>query len=899
MKYLAVKFHPEKIAIQTIEHGEITSEAKFPLDKTSLTTELSQITETVRLSATGIAGGIFSGEFNAQTHENTYIDADGKAYDLAKLFSEITNKPFLHENEAAKYRSMPEAFAAKAEAITWNLDYVGYEPGKEEYSIESLLTIGNGFLGLRGTSPEMEQTSGTYPATYIAGLYNQAESVVADTKVVNEDFVNNASASFIGVKIASGEVLTFENVTVKDFTRKLDLQTGLFQSRAIVEDPEGRQLEWEAEKVANMAKMNEYAIRYTVRPLNFSAPLTVVTTLDGTVENSNVERYRSLNSHHYDVLDLGAEGNTAFIHTKTTQSQIEVLQKTTFSAETTNAIQSGKVMQATNFDAALGESYTFEKRVEIYADHQQNPIDIKALKAETMSVRSFADIFAESSQAWQTLWDKADITVEGDMMSQKLLRLHTYHLLVASTPFSSANLDVSITARGLHGEAYRGHIFWDEIFILPFYIYHFPETAKQLLLYRYNRLAAAKESAARENYDGAMFPWQSGHDGTEQTQLLHLNPMNGEWGDDYSRLQRHVSLAIAYNVWLYDVNTDDQAFMENYGIEMFLEIAEFWKSTAVFNESTQRYDIPKVMGPDEFHEAYPDSKEGGLTNNAYTNMMVVWLFEEVADLQERFDSETFAKILAKVGLTEADLENYEKIKHQLQLEINDEGIIAQYEGYFDLKEIDWDAYKEKYGNIYRMDRILKAEGKSADDYKVSKQADTLMTFYNLDKQHIDEIIRDLDYQLPDDYLEKNLEYYLQRTSHGSTLSRIVHAELAEMVGQHALSWKFYQEALYSDYNDIQGGTTAEGIHTGVMSATLHVTLATYAGVDIRKQQLSIQPRLPEDWTKIAFQLVRRGVNYQFEITKETIMVTASATSNVLIHGKMHQLPAGEQITIAY
>lgn len=902
MKYLVVRFHPEKIIIEKIEAEKKVSEESFLFEPTPLE-ELQTIFETTRLSALEVSGGIILGTFNSQIHETTYIDPLGKAYDLSKLFSEAFNKPFLSEKEAASARSLEEAFSAKREADSWRLEYVGFEPGKEEFSVESLLTTGNGFLGIRGTSPEMQQSSDTYPATYIAGVYNQAESIVADKKVVNEDFVNNASADYMSVQIGKEEILTFKNVRVHDFYRSLDLKTGIFKAIAIVEDHAGRQLKWESQRVVNMAKMNEYALKYVVTPLNFSADIAIITTLDGTVENGNVARYRALNSHHYDVVEVGAEANRAFIHTKTTQSEIEVLQKVIFSSEgkeqVISELQAKKVTQTIPFKASEGVSYEFLKQVEVYASHQQNSVDLSMLKAEKMSARAFDTIFLESKNAWQKLWEKAAIKVSGDMMSQKLLHLHTYHLLISTSPFSNKNLDVSITARGLHGEAYRGHIFWDEIFILPFYIYHFPETAKQLLRYRYNRLAAAKESAIAAGYEGAMFPWQSGHDGMEQTQLVHLNPLNGKWDDDRSRLQRHVSLAIAYNVWLYYLNTADSVFMENEGIEMLLEIAQFWKSAAIFNEKTERYDIPKVMGPDEFHEAYPDKAEGGLTNNAYTNMMVVWLFEEIANLREQFDSKTFEKIKNKVGITAEDLSSYEQIKQHLQLEINAEGIIAQYEGYFALKEVNWEAYRAKYGNIYRMDRILKAEGKTADDYKVTKQADTLMTFYNLDKEHIDRILADLNYSLPIDYLEKNLAYYLARTSHGSTLSRIVHAELAEMVGQADLSWKFYQEALYSDYNDIQGGTTAEGIHTGVMAGTLHVTLATYAGIDIRKKQLAISPHLPNKWEKLEFQLLRRGTTYQLEITKTNVTVIASEPVEIFVCEKPYSLIANEKVTITY
>ena len=218
-----------------------------------------------------------------------------------------------------------------------------------------------------------------------------------------------------------------------------------------------------------------------------------------------------------------------------------------------------------------------------------------------------------------------DVKIEGDRLAQKLLRLHLYHLITSLSPHN-ANIDASITARGLHGEAYRGHIFWDELFILPLYNIHFPEMSKAALMYRYRRLDAARKYAKDYGYEGAMFPWQSGSDGREETQVVHLNPLTGKWGDDYSSLQRHVSLAIAYNIWQYFHVTEDKDFMAKYGAEMFLEICRFWASKSKLNPATGRYEIKNVMGPDEFHEKYHESEEGGLKDNTYTNLMVVWVF---------------------------------------------------------------------------------------------------------------------------------------------------------------------------------------------------------------------------------------------------------------------------------
>ncbi|MBZ0243773.1 MAG: hypothetical protein K8F24_11195, partial [Bacteroidales bacterium] len=331
------------------------------------------------------------------------------------------------------------------------------------------------------------------------------------------------------------------------------------------------------------------------------------------------------------------------------------------------------------------------------------------------------------------------------------------------------------------------------------------------------------------------------------------------------------------------------SFLKHYGARMIFEISRFWASKAKFDENTGRYHISGVMGPDEFHEHLPGTDKGGLTDNAYTNIMVAWLFGKAEQIAGIFND--MKEVLPDFEADE--LKNWQKIASKLNLVINQEGVIAQFDGYFDLLELDWKAYRQKYGNIYRMDRILKAEGKSADAYKVAKQADTLMTFYNLNKEEVDELLAKMGYELPADYLSRNLDYYLQRTSHGSTLSRVVHARLAAKTGDHKLSWDLYQDALSSDFSDIQGGTTGEGIHAGVMAGTLIIALNTFAGLNYRGEQLSLNPNLPAAWKKISFGITFKAVKYLFEIDHKQLGIKANKTATINVLNKAVDLSADE------
>ncbi len=324
--------------------------------------------------------------------------------------------------------------------------------------------------------------------------------------------------------------------------------------------------------------------------------------------------------------------------------------------------------------------------------------------------------------------------------------------------------------------------------------------------------------------------------------------------------------------------------MKDNGAEMFFQICRFWASKCHWNENRKRYDLTKVMGPDEFHEQYPDATEGGLNNNAYTNLMVAWAFRKAALIFESLGAKG-PEVFAELGFKTEELNHWNDISGKLFLDINNEGIIAQYEGYFDLKELDWKHYKSKYGNIHRMDRILKAEGLSPDEFKVAKQADMLMTFYNLEKPEVDSLLAGMGYTLPADYLQRNLEYYFGRTSHGSTLSRIVHARLASIAGDRAMSWRLYSDALASDFVDIQGGTTAEGIHAGVMAGTVLIALSTFAGISFEYDNLTLNPSLPEQWEAMSFGISFKGIRFHLKITKSVVVVTADSDTILSINGK--------------
>ncbi len=458
---------------------------------------------------------------------------------------------------------------------------------------------------------------------------------------------------------------------------------------------------------------------------------------------------------------------------------------------------------------------------------------------------------------------------------QLLLRLHIAHVLQVCSRHT-ADKDAGVVARGLNGEAYRGHVFWDELYVFPFLNFRLPRIGRHLLQYRARRLGEARRAARAAGYRGAMYPWQSGSDGQEETQVVHLNPLSGRWERDLSHNQRHVNAAIFYNVWHYYQATGDVEFMLDHGAEMMLEIARFWSSLAHYDPARDRYEIHGVMGPDEFHEKYPGAAEGGLRNNAYTNVMVAWICATAPAVLGLLPARRVKALRSRIELTDDEVATWADMSRKMFVPFHDDGIISQFEGYEQLAELDWEGYRERYdGRIQRLDRILRAEGDDPDRYKLAKQADTVMLFFLFSETELGELFERLGYELAPDAVRRNIEYYDARTSHGSTLSFITHAAVLSDLDPES-SWERFLVALESDIGDVQGGTTKEGIHMGVMSGTLDLVQRGYLGTAMRGDVLHFAPRLIDRLEGLSFAMQFRGTPIHLSLADGRLTVSVRA-----------------------
>ncbi len=774
-----------------------------------------------------------------------------------------------------------EWFEKGMEKAGWELSFFDYDQGMER-SREALLAVGNGYFGTRGAMEESRANKVNYPGTYISGLFNRLTSKVGDKDIENEDFVNISNWLTVSFRIEDGPWFEFSpepNYKIVSIRRTLFLKSGELEREMVVEDEMGRQTRVISQRFSGMADPHRAGLRYALTPLNYKGRIEIRSEVRGDHKNAGVERYNKLNQQHLLPVSEEINGNHMELVVKTSQSDIHIV---VCAANHLLGISDGDpeilkgegwIGQKYVLEAQKDQEVVLEKMVSLYTSRDPGVEDPLIEAQTTMSgISTYQNELNLSAGRWKEIWEQADIVISGDREAQKLVRLHIFHMMVTASPHH-AGLDSGIPPRGLHGEAYRGHIFWDELYILPLYNLHFPLVVKSVLMYRYRRLDEARAYAKEYGYEGAMFPWQSGSDGREETQVIHLNPLSGEWGDDYSSLQRHISLAIAYNTWNYFHTTGDLEFMEQYGAELLLDICKFWASKAAYNTKDGKYHIDKVMGPDEFHESLPGSGVGGLTDNAYSNIMVVWIMEKAFRILEKLKSSEKERILKALSLTEKELDQWREIMMSLSIHVSQEGIVEQFKGYFGLDELDWGHYREKYGDIHRLDRILKAEGKSPDDYKLAKQADFLMSFYNLGTSGVTKILEDMGISIPGDYTLKNFNYYFQRTSHGSTLSRLVHARLAWEFGMLNEGWELYMEALRSDLVDIQGGTTGEGIHCGVMAGTVYDVIRTYAGLNLNGEIPELSPKLPPHWKGLDFRFNYRGTHFQVSISGKKIKIS--------------------------
>ena len=398
--------------------------------------------------------------------------------------------------------------------------------------------------------------------------------------------VNLPNGLVLKFKIEGDDWFDVRAVEVLSYRQALNLQQGILTRTVRFRDTKGRETTLIQRRFVHRVQMHLAGQEVTVIPENWSGRVHFQSALDGTVVNAGVERYKQLNSKHLDFIESGStDDDILYLLAETNQSHIRIAEAAATAVlldshptdiKKSLIEQPGWIGQEFTVSAAEKKPVTVQKTVALYTckDHAiSEPVQ------EAIEAIRYADDFDTLVNShilkWKHHWNRCDIQIVNSERTQMILRLHIFHLLQTISR-KSIDLDIGVPARGWHGEAYRGHIFWDELFIFPFLNLRIPTLTRAILLYRYRRLNQARRAAREEGLKGALFPWQSGSNGREETQQLHLNPQSGRWLPDNTHLQRHVNAAIVYNIWLYFKKSGDVEFLATYGAEMILRSPAAW-----------------------------------------------------------------------------------------------------------------------------------------------------------------------------------------------------------------------------------------------------------------------------------------------------------------------------------
>ncbi|MCW2134183.1 beta-phosphoglucomutase family hydrolase [Arthrobacter sp. VKM Ac-2550] len=761
----------------------------------------------------------------------------------------------------------------------WTLVYEGFDPAHEGHR-EALTALGNGYMATRGARPERNDDGTHYPGTYLAGVYNRTAGIIHGRELEEEHLVNVPNWLPVDVRIGDGPWWSTGDLDVTEERSELDLRRGVLTRRATLTGPEGGQLSVVQRRLVSMHRHHLAALETTLTARGFTGTLSVQAGIDAQVANTNVRAYVGTGQGHLaDATFTETDSSTVLCEVETTQSRIRIALavRTGFNgaaAVTSRGAENGNARYRRQFDLRLadGQPVTMTRTVALATsrDHAISAPAAGALAELARHDTGFGVLLEDHEAAWRRLWDRFGIDLDADRQSQLVLNLHVFHLLQAISGHSAV-LDAGVPARGLHGEGYRGHVFWDELFVLPVIGLRLPEVSRALLEYRWRRLDAARAAARTEGLNGALFPWQSGSDGREETPRQLYNPRSARWMPDNSSRQRHVGLAVAYNAWQHFQATGDRDWLASRGAELIIEVTRMFASLATFDPAGDRYHIAGVMGPDEYHDGYPDAPGTGLRDNAYTNVLLSWLCDRAADVLRELAGHPGDDVADRLHISPEEISRWSRLGSRLAVAFHADGVISQFDGYEDLLELDWPRYRARYGNIGRLDLILEAENDDTNRYKLAKQADVLMLLYLLGPAGVTGQLRRLGYPVTEEDLERTVNYYLSRTAEGSTLSRVVHASVLSRFDA-SRAWQVFREALIADLDDTQGGTTREGIHLGAMSGTVDIVIRSFAGLQIEADALTFAPRLPAHLGTTGFQFQYRGHRIDVHLGPEHLRI---------------------------
>ncbi|MFW5719120.1 MAG: glycoside hydrolase family 65 protein, partial [Halanaerobium sp.] len=659
---------------------------------------------------------------------------------------------------------------------------------------EAIFALGNGYMGLRGTLEEDYPGSedSTTPGFYINGVY-ASEEIIYGEEAPNlpkngQTMINLADWSEINLYI-NEEKLNLLKGQILDYKRELDLQQGVLRRRVLWEDRQGRKIEIKVTRLISLSREHIGAIRYQFKAVNFSGKISVNSAINGDVSNHHHLR----NKKALEVIESEVDTNTGHLlhRVKSTKFKVAYVVEHLMddyskeNCEVKKRSSDNRIDWIFEISAVEGEEYTIDKIVGINHSREEgeSPLSDARASAARASITGFENLVEEQAEFMSGYWQDVDVKIDGDDALQQAFRFNAFHILQAA----GKDGQTSVAAKGISGEHYEGHYFWDtESYILPFYAFQRPEVARNLLLFRYNTLDKARKNAERMKLDGVLFPWRT---------------INGEEASGFfmgSTVQYHINADIAYAVNLYYQVSRDQEFMENYGLEILIETARMWLSLGSYIPmKDSKFCFNVVCGPDEY--------KPGVNNNAYTNYMAKFNLDTAVKMAEIIKSrspEKYKRLAERIELTDKELDNMKEIKEDIFLPYNEELEITPQDDSF------------LYKNPIEVDNIPDAELPLVKNwhplivwrYQVIKQADVILLMLQLG----DQFSRELKI--------RNYDYYEPKTTHDSSLSPAIYSIIASEIGYKNQAYNYFMQTARLDLDDYNENAY-QGVHTACMGGT--------------------------------------------------------------------------------
>ncbi|MBR0159682.1 MAG: glycoside hydrolase family 65 protein [Oscillospiraceae bacterium] len=740
---------------------------------------------------------------------------------------------------------------------------------------EAIMSLGNGYLGIRSATEEkyLNETRDLL----INGTFNKFDPG-AVTELPN-------AADMIGIEIrVNGERFDLEKGSVKSYVRELNIRTAELRRAVTWVSPKGDEVELEARRVVSLERLHDFASCVTLRAKNADMEIAVRSGIDGRVTNTGAQHFTDGEKRFY-------EAKYIQYVPKTTQSDITFVQNAVHAFRLNGSpceapmqvfMELRKLYGGFQFSLRQGDELTIEKYCNIYttrdADTQGKSVpeiqrdSVAALKE--LEQIGYAQLAAETAAAWRKqVWDEIPITIEGNERDQFSIRFAQYHLRLMVPAHDNR---MNIGAKGLSGEGYRGHCFWDtEIFLLPYYIFNQREIARKLEEYRYLSLPGAHSKAIHNGYQGAMFPWESAwlDDGEVTPEYQDVDIVTGLPIKVWSGfIEQHITADVAFGVWQYYTITGDQDYMDRYGYELIFDTARFWVSRledknrqihetvdadgrTVFTETVTddgMLHICDVVGPDEYKEHK--------TDNAFTNYLAVWNIRKACEYYELLKAERpelFRALNEKLSL-DAFYEQWTAKVDRVFLPLpREDGVLPQDSTYLTLKDIDLSKYRAQdfVGGIFRDYNLTQI-----NQIQVSKQADVLVLFF---------LLEDL---FPAEVKKATWAYYSARTLHDSSLSLCTHAVLAADMKEKDLAYEMFVKSAEIDLGPVMTTSNA-GIHTASFGGIWQGVVYGFGGLRMLGGKLRIDPILPDAWTGLSYTLWWKGQQLAVKVTKEALSVT--------------------------